>query len=173
MSRRLPVTLPEKVSPLADPALGAKQICPNCQAKFYDLTKRPAHCPKCAHEFDPEEAVKYRRIRARSAPADYETEEEAEDKVKAKEPAEDEDEEEAVVTPEIDQAPDDEVLIPDEDGEVAEPTVEAPPVTEIDIDEDVEVEEEDDGVPFLDGDDEDDDAFEEEIEGLPEKEEDR
>jgi uncharacterized protein (TIGR02300 family) len=150
---------------LADPALGAKQICPNCQAKFYDLGKRPAHCPKCANEFDPEEAVKFRRIRARSTPAEYETEEEAEDKVKAKEPAEDEEEEE-VVAPEIDQAPDDEVLIPDEDGEVAEPAAETPAVTEIDIEDDV-VEEEDDGVPFLE-DDEDDDGFEEEIEGLPE-----
>ena len=158
---------------MADPALGAKQICPNCQAKFYDLGKRPAHCPKCANEFDPEEAVKFRRIRARTAPAEYEAEEEAEDKAKAKEPAEDEEEDEVVVAPEIDQAPDDEVLIPNEDGEVEPAVVEAPPVTEIDIDEDVEVDEEDDGVPFLDGDDEDDDAFEEEIEGLPEKEEDR
>ena len=158
---------------MADPALGAKQICPNCQAKFYDLGKRPAHCPKCANEFDPEEAVKFRRIRARAAPADYETEEEAEDKVKAKEAAGDEDEEEVVVAPEIDQAPDDDaVLIPDEDGEVEPAVAETPAVTEIDIDEDIEVEEEDDGVPFLDGDDEDD-AFEEEIEGLPEKEEDR
>ena len=34
--------------PLANPELGAKQVCPNCQAKFYDLSRRPAHCPKCA-----------------------------------------------------------------------------------------------------------------------------
>ncbi|HEY2751805.1 TIGR02300 family protein, partial [Phenylobacterium sp.] len=28
---------------MANPELGSKQVCPNCQAKFYDLTKRPAH----------------------------------------------------------------------------------------------------------------------------------
>ena len=39
---------------MANPELGTKQICPNCQAKFYDLSKRPAHCPKCDTEFDPE-----------------------------------------------------------------------------------------------------------------------
>jgi hypothetical protein len=32
---------------LANPELGAKQICPNCQSKFYDLGRRPAVCPKC------------------------------------------------------------------------------------------------------------------------------
>lgn len=159
---------------MADPALGAKQICPNCQAKFYDLAKRPAHCPKCATEFDPEEAVKFRRIRARAAPAEYETEEDAEDQVKAKKAAEDEEEEEEVVTPEIDAVVDEVLVEDDEDAEGEPAVVEAPPVSEVDIDEDVEVEEEeDDGVPFLDGDDEDD-AFEEDIEGLPEKgEEDR
>ncbi|MFN7109543.1 MAG: TIGR02300 family protein, partial [Brevundimonas sp.] len=29
---------------MANPELGAKQVCPNCQAKFYDLDRRPAHC---------------------------------------------------------------------------------------------------------------------------------
>ena len=51
---------------MANPELGTKQICPNCQAKFYDLGRRPAHCPKCAHEFDPDEAVRNRRVRART-----------------------------------------------------------------------------------------------------------
>ncbi|MBC7482612.1 MAG: TIGR02300 family protein [Rhizobacter sp.] len=55
---------------MANPELGAKQICPNCQAKFYDLTRRPAHCPKCATEFDPDEAVRSRRSRSRVAPTD-------------------------------------------------------------------------------------------------------
>ncbi len=54
-------------APLANPELGTKQVCPNCQAKFYDLSKRPAHCPKCATEFDPDEAVRNRRVRARAA----------------------------------------------------------------------------------------------------------
>ena len=43
---------------MANPELGAKQVCPNCQAKFYDLNRRPAHCPKCGTDFDPEEALK-------------------------------------------------------------------------------------------------------------------
>ena len=45
-----------KVRLLANPELGAKQICPNCQSKFYDLGRRPAVCPKCGESFDPEEA---------------------------------------------------------------------------------------------------------------------
>ena len=89
---------------MADPALGQKQLCPNCQSKFYDLGKRPAHCPKCDFEFDPEEALKNRRARPRAAVRDYEdTEAEAK-------PVRDEEteafEEEAEATPEIDEAAD-------------------------------------------------------------------
>jgi uncharacterized protein (TIGR02300 family) len=51
---------------LAIPELGSKQICPACQAKFYDLNKRPAVCPKCKTEFDPDEAVRSRRTRVRA-----------------------------------------------------------------------------------------------------------
>ncbi len=51
---------------MADPALGTKQICPNCTAKFYDLGKRPAHCPRCAFEFDQEEVIRTRRSRVRT-----------------------------------------------------------------------------------------------------------
>ena len=42
---------------MADPELGTKQVCPSCEAKFYDLNKRPAVCPKCGHSFDPEDEV--------------------------------------------------------------------------------------------------------------------
>ena len=52
---------------MANPELGQKQVCPNCQAKFYDLGRRPAHCPKCATDFDPEEALKLRNRRGRPA----------------------------------------------------------------------------------------------------------
>ena len=31
--------------------LGSKLICQNCGARFYDLNKRPAVCPKCATEY--------------------------------------------------------------------------------------------------------------------------
>ena len=89
---------------MAIPELGAKQICPQCQTKFYDLGRRPATCPKCQHAFDPEEAIRSRRVRARATPAEYETEEETEDKGRKK-PAEGEDgfEDEVEDTPEIDE----------------------------------------------------------------------
>ncbi|MDG1126531.1 MAG: TIGR02300 family protein [Hellea sp.] len=35
--------------------LGEKRICPECGAKFYDLTRNPATCPMCQHSFDPAE----------------------------------------------------------------------------------------------------------------------
>ena len=76
---------------MANPELGTKQICPNCQAKFYDLGRRPAHCPKCAHEFDPDEAVRNRRVRARTIVPEAD---EAEDQVVEKETDDDEEEEE-------------------------------------------------------------------------------
>ena len=76
---------------MANPELGTKQICPNCQAKFYDLNKRPAHCPKCETEFDPDEAVKNRRVRARVATPEPEEADEpplvADDEDEAAEPA--------------------------------------------------------------------------------------
>ena len=144
---------------MADPQLGTKQICPNCQAKFYDLGKRPAHCPKCENEFDPDEAVRNRRVRARTiVPAD----DEAEDQVVAKDTDEDEEEEEAV-TPELDEVADEVPLVTDDDDEAAEP----PAVSE-DLGEftDEEEEADDADVPFLE--DEDEDEFDEtEIDGLP------
>ena len=79
---------------MANPELGQKQVCPNCQAKFYDLNRRPAHCPKCDAEFDPlEEAMRNRRVRGRTGPG-FAADDEAEDQVadKAKD-ADDEDEE--------------------------------------------------------------------------------
>ena len=35
--------------------LGEKRVCPECEAKFYDLTRNPATCPMCQHSFDPAE----------------------------------------------------------------------------------------------------------------------
>ena len=33
---------------MAKPELGMKRICVSCATRFYDLTKVPAVCPKCA-----------------------------------------------------------------------------------------------------------------------------
>lgn len=35
---------------MAKPELGLKRVCVACGAKFYDLAKSPAICPKCATE---------------------------------------------------------------------------------------------------------------------------
>ena len=151
---------------MANPELGAKQICPNCQAKFYDLTRRPAHCPKCATEFDPDEAVRSRRSRSRVVPTDHEVEEEGEAQVRGKSEADDDEEEEEVVTPELDEVVDAPIIPGDDDDDDAEPG--ATPEDELaGFSEDEEdLEEDTDDVPFLEEDDEDD--FDDtEIEGLP------
>ena len=42
---------------MVDPKLGTKRICEACGAKFYDLNKSPAVCPKCGHVYDPAAAM--------------------------------------------------------------------------------------------------------------------
>ncbi|WP_309627595.1 TIGR02300 family protein [Brevundimonas sp.] len=153
---------------MANPELGTKQICPNCQAKFYDLSKRPAHCPKCAHDFDPDEAVRNRRVRARTIVPEAE---EAEDQVVEKETDDDEEEEEGAVTPELDEVVNDPTLAgdTDDDDDAAEPAAVSEDLGEFTDEEEVE---DDADVPFLE--DEDEDDFDEsEIEGLPDGDDDR
>ena len=151
---------------MANPELGAKQICPNCQAKFYDLGRRPATCPKCATVFDPEEAVRSRRMRARTTVPDYETDDEKPAKVvnpEAEEGFEDEPDE----TPEIDEVVEADPI--ETDDEVSDDPTPASPADDLGVDfaeEEVEEEVEDDTVPFLE--DEDDDFPEDEIDGIVE-----
>ncbi len=151
---------PIKGSPhVADPQLGAKQVCPNCQAKFYDLNRRPAHCPKCDTEFDPEEAIKLRSRRGR--PGGYAADD-ADDQVDEKKVSDDEDEEEDVATPEIDEEGHEPILTPDdEDDSVTDPTDEPGMGSTDGDDDDVLADDDDDSVPFIE--DEDDDAFDEDI----------
>ena len=149
---------------MANPELGAKQICPSCSAKFYDLGKRPAVCPKCGHAFDPEEAVRSRRMRARTVVPDYEADEEKE--VKPKDEDAEGFEEEADETPEVDQAVEADPVELDDDGDGA-PTA---PVSEdlgVDFAEDEELAEADEDVPFIE--DEDEEFPNDDIEGLPEE----
>ncbi len=35
--------------------IGTKRVCPECDAKFYDLNRNPAVCPMCQNSFDPSE----------------------------------------------------------------------------------------------------------------------
>ena len=153
---------------MANPELGAKQICPNCQAKFYDLGRRPAVCPKCGTAFDPEEAVKSRRMRARSTVPDYDTDDEKPPQVRGSD-SEEGFEEEPDETPEIDEAA--EADAPEADEEEGEgPAPGGGDDLGVDFaEEDAEAEgEDDDSVPFLE--DEDDDFVDEEIEGIAEDE---
>lgn len=146
---------------MANPELGAKQVCPNCQAKFYDLNRRPAHCPKCATDFDPEEALKNRNRRGR--PGGYPADDEAEDQVKDKSVDGDEDEEEeATATPEIDQEGHEPILTPDDDDDETpvDPT-EEPGMGEAGEDDVLDDDDDDDSVPFIE--DEDDDSFDEDL----------
>ena len=153
-------------SHLARTDLGDKQVCPNCGAKFYDLRKRPAMCPKCATAFDPaEEGVRSRRrsrVSANDLYKDDEEEVEAEDKAAA----EDGDEEEAAEeTAEVDSEAAAEPLSDDEDEESAAPSGEELPEgfseEEADLGEDAA---DDDSVPLL----EDEEEFpEDEIGELP------
>jgi uncharacterized protein (TIGR02300 family) len=147
---------------LANPELGAKQICPACTTKFYDLGKRPAHCPKCGTDFDPEEALRSRRVRARAPlPEDDEVEEKP---VVAPE-VEDGFEAEPDDAPEIDQPGPEDLLVTDDDEEGPTPPDEA---LGVDFAEDEDLEEaDDDEVPFLE--DDEDDFSEDEIDGLPEE----
>lgn len=106
---------------MAKTDLGAKQVCPNCGAKFYDLSRRPAVCPKCTTSFDPaEEGVRVRRTRARAnaAETDYEDEdEELESGAKAKKGGDDDEDEDVEATPEIDSEADAEPLLSDDDDD--------------------------------------------------------
>ncbi|MBY0336929.1 MAG: TIGR02300 family protein [Acetobacteraceae bacterium] len=45
---------------MAKPELGLKRVCVACSAKFYDLTRQPAICPKCGTE-QPAEQPRLRR----------------------------------------------------------------------------------------------------------------
>jgi uncharacterized protein (TIGR02300 family) len=152
---------------LAKPELGAKQICPACSTKFYDLGRRPAHCPKCATEFDPEEALRNRRVRVRGVLPEEETEVVAvEAEVSEEFEAEVEEMEEA---PELDEGVEAEPLETEED-EGVEAVAPASPDEALGVDfaEDEDLEDaDDDEVPFIE--DDEDDFPEDEIDGLPDE----
>ena len=174
---RFPETALQGIAHVANPELGAKQVCPNCQAKFYDLNRRPAHCPKCGTDFDPDEAVRTRRVRGRPAgvPEPEADDEDREDQVKAR-AADDEDEDEEVDAPEIDEEVDDVGVSDDDEDEDLEPAErtskkKAAPDDDLgDFTDDEEIEDDED-VPFLE-EDEDDDFDESEIDGIVEDDED-
>jgi len=160
--RNYPLKLQE-LSSVAAPDIGTKRICPSCAAKFYDLSKKPIVCPKCAFSFTAEAIVKMRRPRS-SASVIRDTEEGPVRAVNPRDDAEDGEETEAVEGAEDEEAEaeeeikevalDDETvadpdLVEDEDGDEKE---DKPEVVgdEVDLE---EIEDEDDT------DDEDDDTL--------------
>ncbi len=149
---------------MANPELGAKQICPTCSTKFYDLGRRPAVCPKCGAEFDPEEALRNRRVRVRAIVPEDEADQEV-----AAAPADDEDGFEA----EPDEAPELDAVV-DEPPLISRTTTPTKPMSPrrrpgeglgVDFTADDDLEDaDDDEVPFIE---DEDDAFpEDEIDGL-------
>ncbi|HEY0282267.1 MAG TPA: TIGR02300 family protein [Rhizomicrobium sp.] len=144
--------------------LGTKRVCPSCGARFYDLTKRPIECPKCAFTFEPEAMYKQHRPRQPepvpvAQPAAEVEEEEVEEEVE-------EAEEEAIVEP----IPGEPVLETGDDDEEEEAVPEEPEAPAVGIsvvegedaaiedieDADVEEDDEDDGLLEAVEEDEDD-----------------
>jgi uncharacterized protein (TIGR02300 family) len=150
---------------LANPELGAKQICPTCSSKFYDLGRRPAHCPKCGAEFDPEEALRNRRVRPRGPLP----EEEVEAPAPVEAEADEEFEAEVAETPELDEGAAAEPIVATDDDEVADDAPAAPEeALGVDFAEEEDLEDADeDEVPFIE--DDDDEFSEDEIDGLPDE----
>src|ERR1700756_3309310 len=113
--RPLQAGLPVANAPLRQPLLhgkhilvkadlGTKRACPSCNARFYDLAKRPIECPKCGFSYEPEALFKQRRSRAAEPAgasvvhaAETEDEEEDDEDEYNESDSEDEEEEEAVV----------------------------------------------------------------------------
>ena len=156
--------LKQKVAALATPELGAKQICPNCSTKFYDLGRRPAVCPKCSTEFDPDEALRNRRVRVRAIVPDDDADQET---ATVSPDVEDGFEAEPDEAPELDAVVDEPPLLSDDDVDEPDPAAVSPGDSlgvDFATDDDL-AEGDDDEVPFIE--DEDDDFPEDEIDGLP------
>lgn len=55
---------------MAKSDLGKKHLCPSCDSRFYDLSRKTAKCPKCGTETEPPKPNKTRRgVRAASIAA--------------------------------------------------------------------------------------------------------
>ena len=138
--------------------LGEKQTCPECEAKFYDLKKNPAICPKCGHTFDPLAAITAKHGKGKEADEteNETTDDSDEDQVETKTP-DDEDDDGIEEVPEIDAEADSVALGEDEEDDtpgskqrIAEPSVE----DEIDEDEaGMSIVDDDEDLPDLDDDD--------------------
>ena len=134
---------------MSKPELGVKRDCPECGARFYDLNKEPAHCPKCEHEFIPEALLKPRKTRA---PEDSAEDKDEEKKPEGETSLEDADKEKKAPESKrkagLDDDGDDDDNDDDIDAELAE-------FEDVDLDDDDD-EEADDNTTILSDDDDDD-----------------
>lgn len=100
---------------MAKPEWGVKRVCQSCAAKFYDMSRSPITCPKCAAPFDPEALLKSRRSRPAPAKAAKPVPQAAAPKESKKLPADDaeldDDSGEPAATPNDDQ--DDDTVLQD------------------------------------------------------------
>lgn len=55
--------------PVAKEDWGTKRLCQSCATKFYDFSRTPIVCPKCAATIDPESLLKSRRSRPSASKA--------------------------------------------------------------------------------------------------------
>ena len=90
---------------MVDPKLGTKRSCEACEAKFYDLNKNPAVCPKCSHSFDPTAVI--------AAVATRKIEPKVEPEVEDNEDELDNDDDEDLQA--FDDTPDDDTLLDDDE----------------------------------------------------------
>ncbi|MEQ1754705.1 MAG: TIGR02300 family protein [Micropepsaceae bacterium] len=120
---------------MAAPDIGTKRICPSCAAKFYDLSKKPIVCPKCAFSFTAEAIVKMRRPRS-SASVIRDADEGA---VRVKEARDDTDDAEDTET-----AVESEEEEPEAEEEIKEVALDDETVADPDLVEDEEAEDKDD-----------------------------
>ncbi|MGK9235009.1 TIGR02300 family protein [Inquilinus limosus] len=124
---------------MAKPEWGAKRICHNCGARYYDLQRDPIICPKCGTEFDPEAFLKSRRSRPTIVDEPVEkvrAVDEDSDALLEDETEETAEEEEAVEEVEVlDEGDLDEALADEDDEEV--PGKEKAPADEFDTEEDL------------------------------------
>lgn len=141
---------------MAKPKLGAKRRCPKCDKSFYDLERRPAACPACAHEFDPDAPAAPTRAQAKSD----EPEDEGGEETASDDDAEDgdgfEDEPETVAEIDPEKATISGGGDGDDDDDDGDDEVDDLDDDFIDDEDEDDEENSDDNMPFLDDDDDED-----------------
>ncbi|MFA5120209.1 TIGR02300 family protein [Zavarzinia sp.] len=141
---------------MAKPEWGVKRQCLACGARFYDMGRDPIACPKCETVFEPEAALKVRRVRPDTKVAKSKAVAVlAVDRDEEPDDLEDED----VPDDESDEEEEEDVGIEELDGDeadiIAKTDADADVDADIDVDEAVDEEEEDD--TLLDADEDLDD----------------